>query len=332
MSDRTPEGRYDNLRTTSVAHHENAGPDAGSLEARAALALKILAAIEVGGMVLAMFPPTPPVSMFHTVMFNLAAGALAVLFVTEARGLDRSRPWAVATARPLLLLVAASGTYSVVAGLGSGRIVLPFELGLAAWAWLGPRDLAQHARWDRRTIALLGAAVALVLSMSFGGKLFAWGGAFDVHEPDLKAALHVDCGPPTPGSPPTITLGYDWSWTSTSPLPSGLDIVVVGWTGVDGAGRPLYVLDKAPEPGGGIHPGLRDYPSLALADEIGRESTGSWQWGIQLSEQGLRPGHFDAQLVRTRDVRPGPKTLLIKASYVHLGLWRHDVATVTCAW
>ncbi len=331
MSDRAPQ-THDGVQMTGIANQEIAGPEAGSLEARASVALKILAAIKVAGMVLAMFPPIPPVSTFHTVMFNLAAGALAVLYVLEARALDRSRPWAVALVRPLLLLVAASGAYSILVAFGTGRIVLPFDLGLAAWAWLGRRDLAQRARRDRRTAALLGAAVPLILSMSFGGKLFAWGGAFDVHEPDLSAALHVDCGPPASGPPPSIAMSYDWGWTSTSPLPSGIDIVVVGWTGVDEEGRPLFVLDRTPEPGGGIHPGLRDYPSLAMADEIGQESTGSWQWGIQLSEQRLAPGQFEAQLLRTREVGPGQKTLVVKASYVHLGLWRKDVAPVTCTW
>jgi hypothetical protein len=265
-------------------------------------------------------------------MFNLAAGALAVIYVLEARGLDRRRPWAIALVRPLLLLIAAIGAYSIVVAFGSGRTLLPFDLGLAAWAWLGPRDLAEHARWDRRTIAGLGAAVPLTLSMAFGSQLFAWGGAFDVHEPDLRASLHVDCGPPGSGPPSSIAMSYDWAWTSTSPLPSGLDIVVVGWTGVDEQGRPLYVLDETPEPGGGIHPGLRDYPSLAMADDVAKESRGSWQWGIQLSEQRLAPARFEAQLLRTHDVGPGQKTLVVKASYVHLGQWRHDATAVTCTW
>jgi hypothetical protein len=307
-------------------------PDTGSLEARASLALKILAAINVAGIVLAMFPPIPPVSSFLTFMFNLGAGALAVLYVVEARALDLRRPWAVAAVRALLLVIAGSGLYAVVVALGAGRIRLPFELALVAWAWLGAPDVARVPRPGRRSVALVGAAMGLVLSMSFGSQLYGWGGALDVHEPDLTASLDVDCGPPGAGPPASITITYDWSWRSTSPLPSGVDIVVVGWTGADQQGRPMYLLDKTPEPGGGIHPGLREYPSVELAEQVAKESAGSWNWGIQLSEQRLAPGRFEAQLRRTRDVVAGQRTLAVSASYVHLGLWRHDVASVTCAW
>jgi hypothetical protein len=283
---------------------------------------------------MAQFPPIPPVATLHTVMFNLAAGVLAVLFVVEARALDRGRSWAHAAVRALLLVIAASGAYAVVVALGGGRIRLPYELVLVVWAWRGrgAPDASRVPTPVRRSVALIGAATALVLSMSFGGQLFGWGGALDVHEPDLTASLAVDCGPPEAGPPPSITIGYDWSWRSTSPIPSGLDIVVVGWTGVDEQGRPLYILDKTPEPSVGVHPGLRDYPSIDLAAEVAKESVGTWNWGIELSEQRLAPGHFEAQLRRTREVTPGQRTLAVTASYVHLGQWRHAVATVTCAW
>jgi hypothetical protein len=334
MGDRPRGAPQDGGRTIDRQTYETNGPEPGSLEARASLALKILAAINVAGIVMAQFPPIPPVATLHTVMFNLAAGVLAVLYVIEARALDRGRPWAHAAVRPLLLVIAASGAYAVVVAFGGGRIRLPYELALVVWAWRGrgAPDTPRVPRPGRRSAAVIGAATALVLSMSFGSQLFGWGGALDVHEPDLTASLAVDCGPAGAGLPPSIIIGYDWSWKSTSPIPSGLDIVVVGWTGADEQGRPLYILDNTPEPGGGIHPGLRDYPSIDLAGEVAKESVGSWNWGIELSEQRLAPGRFEAQLRRTRDVAPGPRTLAVTASYVHLGLWRHDVAAVTCAW
>jgi hypothetical protein len=285
-------------------------------------------------MVLAMIPVIPPASSLLTFMFNLGAGAgaLAVLYLVEARALDRRRPWAVAAVRPLLLVIAAGGIYAIVDAFGAGRIRVPFDLALVAWAWLGAPDAGRVPRPSRRSVALVGVAIAVALSMALGSQLYGWGGVLDVREPDLTASIEVDCGPSAAGPPPTITIAYDWSWRSSSPLPSGVDIVVVGWTGADELGRPLYLLDKTPDPGGGIHPGLRDYPSVELAATVAAESVGSWNWGIQLSEQRFAPGHFEGQLLRTREVAPGPRTLVVTASYVHLGLWRHDIATVTCTW
>ena len=133
------------------------------------------------------------------------------------------------------------------------------------------------------------------------------------------------------GPPPTITVTYDWSWRSTSLLPSGTDIVVLGWTGADADGRPLYVASEFPEPGGGIYPGVQGYPSMGMADQVADESEGSFRWGVKLDEQQLKPGHVEAQLKRARELPPASQTLKITATYIHLGLWRRDT-TLTCSW
>ena len=79
---------------------ETGGPRSGSLGARASLAFKILAALGVFGVVLAMLPGTVTVSTLLAVTVNGAGTALAAVYVAEAIGLDRRRPWAVAAARP----------------------------------------------------------------------------------------------------------------------------------------------------------------------------------------------------------------------------------------
>ena len=140
---------------------ETSGPRSGSLEARASLALKILAAVGVFGVVLAMFPGIVPVSTLYTVMVNGAAAALAAVCVAEALGLDRRRPWAVAAVRPLLVALAASGLCSALVAFGEGRIRVPFEVGLAIWAWLGAPDATPIASQERRSVATVGAAIAL---------------------------------------------------------------------------------------------------------------------------------------------------------------------------
>jgi hypothetical protein len=299
---------------------ETEGPRSGSLEARTSLALKILAAFGVFGVVLAMFPGTIPVSMLRTVMVNSAGAALVAVYVAVAVGLDRGRPWAVAAARPLLVVIAVSGLYAAVVAFGEGRIRV------------GAPDGTLIASQGRHSVLSIGAAAVLVAVMSFGQQLFGWGGLLDVHEPDLRASITADCGAPGAGPPETITFAYDWAWNSGSPLPSGTDIVVVGWTGADAEGHPLYVIADIPESGPGISSGFGGYPSTPMAVQVAKESEASFPWGIDLSRQELKAGRVALKLMRAREIPPGPNPLTITATYIHLGLWRHDAPRVVCSW
>lgn len=308
------------------------GPRPGSWEDRASLVFKILAAVNGAAIVLAMFPPPTPSSALQAASWAVAAGAMAILYVVEARGIARGRAWARSAARPLLVVVIASGIAATLIAFDAGRTRLPFEAVLGIWAWLGGPDVARAPERGVRGILLVGAAVPLLAVVLVGHLVFGWGGLLDVHEPDLRASLAAECGPPGPGLPAAITVTYDWSWATTSPFPSGLDVVVIGWTGDDAEGRPLYLLDATPPSGGGVREGLQADPSLALALEAEGESKGSWHWGIELGDQQLAPGHIEARLALARDAPPRPGPLTIRASYVHLGLWRHDAVSVTCSW
>lgn len=310
---------------------EIAGPQAGSLEARASLALKVMAGINVAGVLLAMFSPLLPVSTLMTVAFSAVAAVLAVLYIVEARALDRRRPWAVAAARPLLILLGASGVSAVVIALNGGTMRVPFDGLLAVWAWLGAPDPTLFTGRVRRAAALVGAAGALLAMMVLAKPLFGWGGLFDVHQPDLQASVHVECGAPAAGLPRTITVSYDWSWTSTSLFPNQNDIVVIGWSGADAQGRPLYVIDEIPTSPAGIYSALPGYPSTAMADQVGAESDASFRWAIKLDERGFEPGSVRLQLRSPRGDPPGPNSVTFAASYVHLGLWR-ETTHLTCSW
>lgn len=307
------------------------GPREGSLEHRAALALKVLAFVNAAGVVLALFPPITPVSTLLTLAFNAAAAALAGTCWLAAMGLDRRRPWAAAAARPLLVLIAVAGVYSVLVAFGDGRLRIPFEAALAGWALLGPTDIKPIARLEGRSVALIAAVAVLLALLAFGQRVFGWGGFLDVRESDLSGSVTVDCGPPGDGPPPTLTVSYDWTWSKATPLPNGIDIVVMGWTGPDAEGRPLYVIGQIPENTPGIRAGLEGYPSGPMAREVGAESEGSYRWAIALDQQQLRPGDIDVQLRLAREGPPEHATLVIKATYIHLGLWREDVS-LTCSW
>ena len=308
------------------------GPTAGSLEARASLALKAIAGLGLAGVVLALFPGLVPEATLLVVAFNGGALAMAVIYIVVAVALDRRRAWANASLRPLLVLIAGAGLYIVVAAFASGKIRIPFDIALAIWAWRGAPDRRPIPDRQPRGAWMLGGITAALIVTLAARPLFGWGGLLDVRARDLKASISVDCGAAGSDLPRTITVTYDWSWTATSPLPSGTDEVVVGWTGDDADGHPLYLFDRAPEPATGIHPGRDVYPSAALADQVVSESRGSWIWGIALDEQQLAASHFELRLARAREAPAGPEPLKITAAYIHLGVWRSDSPSVTCSW
>jgi hypothetical protein len=304
----------------------------GSLEERTSLVLKTLALINIFGLVLTQLPLSLPGSFLRAVAFNAGATTLAVLELVGARALDRRRPWAVAAARPLMIALFAKGIGAMLVGLSEGWIRLPFESILAIWALLAGADPTTIRRAGWRTWWLAIAVTVVVVTMVVSEPVLAWGGMIDVQRSDLRASVTADCANPGKGPPATLTVSYDWSWTRTIPLPNGLDIVVLGWSGNDAAGRPVYVFDNDPPPGGGIDPGHRGYPSLDMATKVANESPASLSWGVQLDRQGLRPGHLELDLRRARDAPPNPGPLVITATYIHLGLWRSAPATLTCTW
>lgn len=309
------------------------GPSAGSREARGSLALKALAALNAAGVVLALFSPLTPVATLLVLLFNVGAAVLVVLYLVVAIGLDRNRPWAVAALRPLLLLVAVVGGCTLVAGLIGGRIRIPFDVALAVWALLGPSDVKPAPRQSARSVGLVVMAVPMLALMLFALPLGSWGGQLDVHEADLQAALAVDCGPSGGGIPAEVTLHYDWSWRSAALLPSGTDIVVVGWTGADANGHPLYTIGDIPPNETGIYPALAGYPSTDMANAIAKETTASFRWAIVVEEQQLQPARIDLTLNRAPHLTlSGPQSMVVTASYIHDGVWRHDAQKVTCNW
>lgn len=309
-------------------------PDLSSLEGRASMGLKAIAAINAFGIVLAFFPPAVPAPRLWTLSFNAASALLVVLLFLEARGLDRWRPWAIAIARPLLIVIALAGVYQFVATLLGGRVRIPFDIAIAAWAVLGPPETSPFPRFTSRGVGVVAVAAALSAVMVFSQPLFNWGGALDVKASDLHATIAVDCGTVAADGtvPNVVKVTYDWSWSASSPLPDGLDAIVLGWDGNDGLGRPLYLIGITPDTGQGVYSGRRRYPSIDMASEVGAESRGAWTWGVELVERAYAPGHLTVELRRAQAAPTNPQPLAIKATYVHNGVWRQDLAPATCSW
>lgn len=308
------------------------GPRSGSLEWRASLALKILAGIIVAGILLAMIPGAIPASEFHAAAFNMASGALAVLYVMVAWALDRRQDWAVSAIRPLLIVLLVWGTYSFFTTFAGGAVRIPFTTIAAGWALLGSADHKPLPRPRRRSVAVLGASAALIALIVAGEPLFGWGGFFDVHERDLSASLTVDCGTPGAAPPERITISYDWSWSGGTLLPNEADEVVIGWNGDNAAGHPLYVLADDSEPGNGVHLGSLSVVNTAMAEEAARRWRGSLRWGIDLRVWGIRPGRIELVLQRAAEQSSGPQSLAIGATYIHVGTWQNEAPPVTCSW
>lgn len=307
------------------------GPESGSVEARASLVFKIMAAVGLGGIILSLLPDSFPNSALLTVAFNLAAGLVSALYFIEAQGLDRSRPWARAAARPMLVVLAAWGAYAAVAGFNQGVLRIPFELALAVWAFLGDRSPLPTPAPVARSFGIIAAAIPLLGAMAFGYLLFGWGGVLDVDEQDLVASLRVECGDASAAPPDKLLVSFDWSWSRTTPLPNETDTVFIGWSGDDSEGRPLYLLGVLPPTQPAIEPGQRGELGLALIQEARAGSRSGFQWGIDLAKRGYQPGQIDLALQLVREPT-GTATVTVRASYIHLGIWRSEVTPVSCTW
>ena len=179
------------------------GPEHGSREARAALALKLVAAAYIVGILLAEVRGSVPVANLWTVAFNLAAGVIAAVYVVVARGLDRRRSVGVGglSADPcragdrgcVCRRVRGAERHDPDPVRGRAR-----RLGVARTARRvrrrsrGRRHATRPGRTrmiGRRGLALLVVAVAMAGQMAFGNVVYGWGGALDVHPADL--ARHV---------------------------------------------------------------------------------------------------------------------------------------------
>ena len=307
------------------------GPDSGSLEARASRVFKIMAVVGYLGIILALLPESFPNSALLTFAFNLSAGLVSALYFIEARGLDRSRPWARAAARPLLVVLAAWGAYVAIAGFTQGILRIPFELALAGWAFLGARSPIPTPRPVARSFGVIGASIPLLLVMGFGYLVFGWGGVLDVHKEDLVASLKIDCGDTGADLPAEVPVSFEWSWSRTAPLPNEVDTVFIGWNGEDAEGRPLYLLGNTPTIDPAIRPGLRGDLGVALIEEARAGSRSGFRWAVDLGKRGYQPGAINVAL-RLARATTGPAALSVTASYIHLGVWRSEAATVSCTW
>lgn len=307
-------------------------PQAGSFEARAILGLRFLTALILVGILLALFPGTIIESTLYEVMFNIASAGIAVVYLIESIALGRRRPWAVAAARPLLVAAALSGSIAVIYAFTAGHYRIPFDLAAIVWIWRGAPDPTLVGRMSPRSVISVGVMAVLAATVALDSNLFGWGGVLDVPQSALQSTVHADCGNPADGPPGTLSVRYDWSWSRTGPFPNGIDVIVMGWTGFDATGRPMYFIDSIPGPGPGIYPGRRRYPSIDLADLIAAESAGSWSWGVELGEREFEPGHVELRLRRAPEPLQDPGSLTIRFSYIHLGQWHSDAATVTCSW
>jgi hypothetical protein len=68
-----------------------------------------------------------------------------------------------------------------------------------------------------------------------------------------------------------------------------------------------------------------------MAKEVSAESEGKYRWAVELTRQQLASGRVDLDLRFARDEVPESATLVLKATYIHLGQWRHTTS-LTCTW
>jgi hypothetical protein len=312
------------------------GPESGSLQWRASRVFKVMAVIGFAGIILSLLPDSFPNSTLLTVAFNWAAALVSVVYLLEARGIDRGEFWAIVATRPLLLLLGGWSVLATVLGIMNGGVLRPpFEVLLVAWAFLGgegfPGRAAPASTSVTRGAVLTAVAVPLLATMGFGYLVFGWGGLLDVQPEDLVGSLAVECGPAGAGLPAEVPVRYSWSWSETAPLPNDVDTVVIGWSGEDAEGRPLYILGNTDVEDLAIRPGQRGSLGAALVHEARAGSQAGFQFAVDLNKRGYQPGEVDLVLMRARE-QAAPVSITVRASYVHLGLWRTEAAPVTCTW
>lgn len=307
------------------------GPEGGSLEARASIVFKVIGVIGIAGAIFSILPDSFPNSALLTVAFNLATVLVSGLYFVQARGLDKGRPWAYAAVRPMLVLLGAWGAYAFFAGLIEGILRIPFELAMVVWAFLGAKGPIRAQTLSGPSLGIVIATVPLLIVMAFGYVVFGWGGLLDVDPPDLTATIRVDCGDPGADPPAEIPVVYEWAWARGAPLPNEVDTLFIGWTGNDAEGHPLYIFGRHPESDPTIRSGQRGTLGRELLEEA-RGTTPGFQWAVDLYRRGYQPGRVDLTLRLASENPTGPRSLTVRAWYIHLGEWQSEAQPVTCTW
>ena len=265
-----------------------------------------------------------------------ASGPLLLLMVlgVELLGLLLRRPWAVAMATPILLLLVVVGALLFVDALAHQSLNIPIVPLICIWA-LWPRAAevsssvrpATLGRSDSiRAVAIgLGCTVALAWPVISAGLLRA-GGPLISAPTDLDASIQMDCQDGVePGD--TVDVTYRWSWVRTEPIAGGEDRLTISWSGTtdDEPAVPALLTD---EPA----PGLSRSDMQLGANEI------AVIYGIDLAAQQFQAGTVRLRLGRQTAQAGSHGFLAVKARYVRgagagpNGLWVSPAATAACSW
>ena len=297
---------------------------------RASLILKILAGLYAAAILFDSLPGSNPASLLEIVAFNVVNTGLAVTFVLVALALDRGQGWAISAIRPFLALLLVYGAYVFLSQLAAGAFRIPITMVAAGLALFWRADGWPAIRLSVRGGIVLLVLAALCIHQTVSRPLWGWGGYFDVSESDLHPTLTVDCGTAEP--PERLTVAYEWSWSGDALLPNDEDQVVIGWNGDGVDGRPLYVAIELPEQSDGFRLGVSSGASGPMASQVKAAWRGNFMIRLDLHKLEIRPGRFEAVLVRTA-AQPAPgQTMTFGATYVHAGVWQKAAPPVTCTW
>ena len=300
---------------------------------RAIIALGLTLAFDL--VVLGIYALSPGVEPVVRVVGVAGALLLLVVIGAEIVGLLRRRPWAVAVATPILLLLVVVGAIVFLTALSQRSLNLPIVPLICIWA-VWPRGAPSGAqgtppatlgRADSiRAVAIgLGCAVALAWPV-VSAELLRPGGLLISGPADLGASVQLDCQEGVePGE--TVNVTYLWTWARAEPIAAGEDQLTIKWTGTinDEPAVPALLTDI---PAAGMHQSDMQLGSNQIAVI----------YGIDLAVERFQGGTVRLNLGRRRGAPGSHGFIEVEARYVRApqaatnGIWQSLPARASCHW
>jgi hypothetical protein len=235
----------------------------------------------------------------------------AIAMVVAAFGIAWGRPWAIAIATPMLVVILVAAVVDFAIAFSHSTINLPITALLAVWALRAPLRVSAGATTVSRSGGFTGALVFVALLLSTGWPvlsplLLQNGGPFIVAEDALQPSLLLTCHGAPDVAPASVTVEYDWRWSKAEPWAAGNDTITLeAYTTID-EDASGYAIDVS----GTMTAGITE------ADILIFEPKGA-VFGIDLGQAGYAPGSVGISLQQAGEPTSPHGSIQVQATYLH---------------